>query len=123
MPQLTDYDQAHEIELAADQASSLMQLRVQLTAINDRLVDQDNYQISCGRQVEKMRDLVSTAPESDESDRYVAHLGTLLARDELILAQALDDTEKLLRIQAELTAKVDAAFEAAGLGRVNRFDL
>ena len=120
MPQLVGYDQAQAIELAADQAGALMQLRAQLTAIGDRINEQDNYRISCGRQVERMRDLIATAPDRDETDRYVAHLGTLLARDELILVQALDDSEKLLRIQAELTARVDAAFEAAGIGRAHQ---
>jgi hypothetical protein len=67
-----------------------------------------------------MRDLIATAPERDETDRYVAHLGTLLARDEMNLVHALDDTARLLRIQGELTARVDAAFEAAGIGRAHQ---
>ena len=117
MPQIAGLEQAQAFELAPDQAGLLMQLRAQLTAIGDRITEQDNYQISCGRQVERMRDLIATAPERDETDRYVAHLGTLLARDEMILVRALDDTAKLLRIQGELTARVDAAFEAAGIGR------
>ena len=67
-----------------------------------------------------MRDLIATAPARDETDEYVDHLGRLLARDELILVQAMDDTEKLLRVQTELNARVDAAFTAAGIGPAAR---
>jgi hypothetical protein len=114
MPQLMGYGQA--LELPPEQAGSLLQLRAQLAAIDERILEQDQYRISCGRQVERMRDLVFTAPDRDETDQYVAHLGDLLVRDELILSQALEDTEKLHRVQAELNERADAALEAAGIG-------
>ena len=120
LPQLVGYDQGPEIELAAEQAGALMHMREQLSRIGDRITHQDAFRTGCGRQVELMRDLVATAPAREETDEYVDHLGRLLARDELTLVQALDDTEKLLRVQAELNARVDVAFAAAGIGPAAR---
>ena len=91
---------------AADQASSLMHLKAQLTTINDRLADIGNCRFSCDRRIEQMRNLVSAAPKRNESVQYVAYIENLLSRDELILVQILKVTDKLLRIQAELTARV-----------------
>ena len=59
-------------------------------------------------------------PLRDESDNYMAHLATLLVRDEQILMEAIADTERLLGIQAELNTRIAAAFIAAGLGRANQ---
>ena len=96
-----------------------MQVKAQLSRIGARIVEQEVYRIGCGRQVESMRDLINTAQYRDESDNYVAHLAAVLVRDERLLAEAIADTERLLRVQAELNTRVDAAFVAAGLGGTN----
>ena len=119
MPQLMGFDQAPAVELAGEHAGQLMQLRAQLSWIGARIVEQDAYRIGCGRQVESMRDLIRTAPDRDESDNYMIHLATLLVTDERLLAEAIADTERLLRVQAELNTRVDVAFMAAGLGQAN----
>ena len=110
LPQLMGFDQAPAVELAGEHAGQLMQLRAQLSGIGARIVEQDVYRIGCGRQVESMRDSINTAPDRDESENYMTHLATLLARDERLLAEAIADTERLLRVQAELNTRVDAAF-------------
>ena len=58
-----------------EQAVLIMQLRAQVTGIEDRFVEQDIFRTACARQVEQIQNLINTAQDRNESDQYVAHLG------------------------------------------------
>ena len=58
-----------------EQAGRIMQLRAQVTGIEDRIAEQDLFRTACARQVEQIQNLINTAQDRNESDQYAAHVG------------------------------------------------